>query len=117
MLIVFGAMGLALVESILEEDYPTTGTITLIIILIAVLFHYTRYKLEGNQLSVYWIKIDIQSIRKVYKTNNPISSPALSLDRIEIIYNKFDSILISPKDKKSFVEDLLKINPNIDVRI
>lgn len=117
MLIVFGAMALALVESILEEDYPTTGFITVIIVLIAILFHYTRYKLEGNQLSVYWIKIDIQSIRKICKTSNPISSPALSLDRIEIIYNKYDSLLISPKDKQSFVEDLLKINPNIEVRI
>ena len=44
--------------------------------------------------------IDIKSIRKIIETYNPLSSPAASIDRLEIFYNKFDSILISPKDKK-----------------
>ncbi|WP_428663382.1 PH domain-containing protein [Runella sp.] len=31
--------------------------------------------------------LEINSIKKIVETRNPISSPALSLDRIELIYN------------------------------
>jgi hypothetical protein len=43
-----------------------------------------------------------------------MSSPALSLDRIEIFYNKFDSVIISPKNKADFVAELKSINPAIE---
>jgi hypothetical protein len=39
------------------------------------------------------------------------------LDRLVIKYNKFDEIYISPKDKQLFVNELIKINPNIEVKI
>lgn len=80
-------------------------------------FFKIKYVIEGSTLKVWWIKIDIHSIKRVYKTNNPLSSPALSLDRIAIVYNKYDEVLISPKLKKELVEELLKINPNIIVEI
>ncbi|MCB0443641.1 MAG: PH domain-containing protein, partial [Flavobacterium sp.] len=70
-----------------------------------------------TMLKVWWIKIDIHSIKRIFKTNNPLSSPALSLDRIAIVYNKYDEVLISPKFKKEFVDVLLKINPSIIVEI
>lgn len=60
-------------------------------------------------------KIPISSIHKIKETNNLISSPAASLDRLEIFYGKYDSIIISPLDKNEFIQDLLKINPNIEV--
>ena len=44
------------------------------------------------------------------------SAPANSFDRIEIIYNKFDSIIISPENKQQFIESLLVINPDIKVK-
>lgn len=45
----------------------------------------------------------------------PIIAPALSLDRIQIRSGKYDLIAISPKDKFTFVEELMKINPDISV--
>ena len=61
--------------------------------------------------------IDIQSILKIEKTFNILSAPAASLDRIEIKYGQGNSILISPKNKTEFVNELLKINPNIEVKL
>jgi len=60
-------------------------------------------------------KIPISSINTIKETDNIISSPAASLDRLEIFYGKYDSIIISPMDKNEFIQDLLKINPNIEV--
>jgi hypothetical protein len=64
-------------------------------------------------LIIWKTKIDIKSIRKIYRTRNIISSPALSLDRIAIVYNQYDEVLISPINKEDFIEELMKINPNI----
>ena len=52
-------------------------------------------------------------MKKVSKSYNLISSPAASFHRIEITYAKFEEIIISPKHKTKFIEDLQKINPEI----
>ena len=54
---------------------------------------------------------------KLTETNNLLSSPATSIDRIEILYNKFDIILVSPKDKSEFIKNLTAINSNIEVKL
>jgi hypothetical protein len=82
----------------------------------------TRYIINDTQLIVksLWIvnnTIDISKIRKIEKTNSILSSPALSLDRIALYYNKFDEVYISPKEKQDFLNSLLEINPNIEVKI
>jgi len=46
-------------------------------------------------------------------TNSILSAPALSFDRIEIFYNRFDSIVISPGDNAAFIADLKEINSAI----
>lgn len=61
--------------------------------------------------------LEIKSIKRIVETRNPITSPALSLDRIELIYNRFGSVLISPKDKKGFIQELIKVNPGIEVQL
>jgi len=82
------------------------------------MFLNTKYFIEGDELKVQcgFIKykpFKIKSMKKISKTNNIISSPAVSFDRIEITYGKFDEIILSPKDKHKFADDLLKINPDI----
>jgi len=64
---------------------------------------------------IYHSKIDIKRIKKISETNNPLSSPANSLDRLAVIYNENSSVLISPKDKHGFIADLLALNPEIEV--
>lgn len=62
------------------------------------------------------LSIDINTIKKIEETNNILSSPALSLDRIEIFYNMSDNIMISPKDKAKFVAAIQKINPQVEIK-
>lgn len=58
--------------------------------------------------------IPLQSINTVKKTNNPLSSPALSLKRVEIFYDKFNSVFISPVDRDEFIALLCKRCPQIE---
>lgn len=99
--------------------------ISLFCLLLYVLFFYNilslRYIINNKVLEVkakifYHKKIEIKSIRMIEETNTMNSAPANSFDRIEIIYNKFDSIIISPENKQQFIESLLVINPDIKVK-
>ncbi|MEM9325716.1 MAG: PH domain-containing protein [Bacteroidota bacterium] len=91
---------------------PTTA-------LILYLFYGITYQIIGDRL---WIKcgwiynwdIHIMKIQSIKPTRNPWSSPAPSLDRIEIRYGRYDSVLISPENKEALVEALQAINPDIE---
>ena len=90
--------------------------------LILQLFYSTKYVIQGNQLKVFsgfirFKPIDIKAIKKIEKTSSIISAPAASLDRIEVSYGRFDSLIISPKDKAGFAQALLEINPDITIKL
>ena len=64
----------------------------------------THYTFTGPQLVVQsgpfkW-KIQVSDVRSVDPTRNPLSSPALSLDRLQIDYGSGKTILVSPTDKE-----------------
>lgn len=58
--------------------------------------------------------IDIQQISRIVESNGPISSPAMSLKRLRIDFGQGDYILISPQNRKAFIELLSSVNPNIE---
>ena len=85
---------------------------------IAHMFFNTVYTIDNDKLNIkcgffHYKPIKINEIKKITKSTNIISSPAASFDRIEISYGKFQEVIISPKDKFKFAENLLKINPAI----
>ena len=61
--------------------------------------------------------IEVDKIKEIAKTRNPISSPAPSLDRIIIKYGKYDEVIISPKNKLDFAKYLTKLNPKINNKL
>lgn len=67
----------------------------------------TYYRVDGETLSVrsgpfHWT-IPLAQIRSVKPSRSPLSSPALSLDRIEITYGADRSLMVSPKDRQGFL--------------
>jgi len=61
--------------------------------------------------------VPIDSIWEISETNNPLSSPANSFDRLEIKYSRNETILISPKNKDGFSKQLVEINPKIKLLV
>lgn len=93
--------------------------ISFVFLFMIQLFFNTYYVIEEKILHIragvfYRLNIDVASIRKIEESNSPLSAPAISFDRLEIVYNKFDSVLVSPKDKMDFVEHLRSLNPKVE---
>lgn len=83
----------------------------------------TKYSIDEEILYFYSGpfrgKININSIRKIEHHSGlivPVTyKPALDTKGLILYYNSFDDIYISPKEVNVFLEELLKINPNITV--
>ncbi|MBD3582517.1 PH domain-containing protein [Flavobacterium selenitireducens] len=105
------------------EDHTVIGLV--LISVFAAYFLYmaanTSYWIEGGLLHIrcgLWRrKIDVSRIHRIETSRNLVSSPAMSLDRLEIYYDKMNSVVISPKDKIGFVKALKNAQPNLEIRV
>ena len=93
--------------------------IAIVSVFVIHLFMMTYYIISGNDLIIkcgilYKTTIKIDRIKKLIETNNPLSSPATSLDRIAV-HSDNNFVLVSPKDKKDFINHLKAINPKIEI--
>lgn len=93
----------------------------LVVAFVLHLFWSTYYTIDGTSLKiksgfVVNKKIEIDTIKMISESNSIISAPAVSFDRLEIKYNKFDSIFISPRDKSEFISHITRLNPKIEVQ-
>lgn len=109
------------ITALLEGEWIGLLGLAGVVGFILILSKTTQYIINENQLIVKstWIvneRIDISKIKKIEKSNSILSSPALSVDRLLVRYNKYDEVLISPKEKKEFIDELLKINPAIEIK-
>ena len=99
--------------SALQSPDPlvTTGLILVGIALSALIIWLTlgtHYTVDRRMLKIaagpFRWKVNIDEITSVKATRNPLSSPALSLDRIMIRYGKRRRIMVSPADKAGFLK-------------
>lgn len=120
LVIVAVAVPIVMLEFILDglNTPEKFAELTALVIVLAVLgifawlYFSTRYTISGDFLLVKagpftWM-IPIEDISSVEPTRNPMSSPALSLDRLLIRYGQSAELMISPKDKSGFMAELKK---------
>ena len=108
------------------EAYMLFNQIWIAAVLIALvsLFFLYIYMKTGYELTsdeklkirsgfLYNKEIYVKSIKKVRHARDNMASPALSLDRLEIQYNRYDRVLISPDHETEFISRLKEVNPRI----
>jgi membrane protein YdbS with pleckstrin-like domain len=126
-IIVWGALLLAIGSGVqaLIAQRSTVGEQTAVIVCSIALplfllwmWRTTYYVLDEEHLTIRYgpfrKTIPLEAIRSVRKTSNPMASPALSLQRLEIVYGPYHTALISPKDRDAFIALLHERCPNID---
>lgn len=100
---------------LIHEAVPGQWFIVVPILLLGValpisLLVSTKYTITSDALwirsGIFKWQIPLRDINTVVATRNPLSSPALSLDRIRIDYGKGKSVMISPLNKDAFILEL-----------
>lgn len=81
------------------------------------------YEIDGDELVIYQFfrptRLPISKIRDVKKTSGYLATAGMSRLRVSITFTdrsvlkSFAPIEISPKDRDGFIEQLVKINPDI----
>lgn len=82
------------------------------------------YKIQDDTLIIsmffYKTKIKISEIKTIKYSNSFIKTnlykPGFHYKGIEIQYNKYDDIFISPENKEKFITLLLEYNPKIEIK-
>ncbi len=115
-IVLFAACTIAAIfEGIGYFNVFLSGGFFLFILMLSLKLEYriTDTQLQIKCLFLYNLKIPIENIRELRPTRDLTSSPALSLNRLRVRYNKFDDILLSPQNQEQFIVELLARNPNI----
>jgi hypothetical protein len=116
-LLIWGILVLATIPAILQK-----ATVPLVIMILIILFagwiwFGTGYKMMDNELKIYCgpfrHTISLQDIKEIKSTRSPLSSPACSLDRMEIKFGKSKRVMISPADREGFIKMLIGKFPQI----
>lgn len=122
MLVVPLAVGLGLplllIVRGLAEGRPMVGAVVPLALLIAILpLNLISYQVTDQELIVRqgWLRwrMQLERIQVLKATRAMWSSPALSLDRIEIRTDRGLWLLVSPADKAGFVSALRERVPHI----
>ena len=95
----------------------------LVAALVLWVFSSTQYEISPQHLVMrsgpFRWRINLDSIQQIQPSHNPLSAPALSLDRLRIDYilpnGKERFALISPRDKAAFLQDLQDVVEGLDV--
>lgn len=112
MVVSVGGLVAALI-AVLIEDTPwpirvLVGALTVIVtLLLFAIFKNTHYTIAGDTLRIvsgpFRRTIPVANIIEITPSRNPLSSPALSLDRLKISLGKRKFVLVSPEDKAGFI--------------
>lgn len=112
--LLFGGLALATGDWIAaEEDEWRDGAALLIAWIMSIwIFFNTYYELRRDILFIrcgpFWRSVTISDIQSAEPTRNPLASMSLSLDRIAIKVASGRGVMISPRDKDRFLQDLAK---------
>lgn len=103
-----------------ERIWPALFVVLAVAGFIAHVLVTTRYTIAGDSLRIecgvlYTDTLAISSIRRITETNSVFSSPAASFDRLAIAYGRYDTVLISPREKAAFIAHLQALNPAVEV--
>ena len=115
LLLTFVGLVAALIGVLIEPaPWPirifTAVMVVLVTFLLISIFRNTWYQVGDTELRIVsgpfrW-NIPLEDIVDIKPSRNPLSAPALSMDRLKISYGKRKFMLVSPSNKDGFIAAL-----------
>jgi hypothetical protein len=91
-----------------------------IAVLVLWILYATTYTLTNQELLIHCgpfrTRVDLNKIKEIFPSHNPLSSPACSLDRLHIKYKgSWFGVLISPENKREFLQAVVQRCPALQL--
>ncbi len=103
------------------EIIPTIIVAVIFLFVLSILFtvrYYIDPETKTLKIKVCGIPsgtIDLTEVKRIYKSRSIMSAPAASLKRICLDIKAGPDVLLSPRYQQDFLEEIKKINPEIDI--
>lgn len=107
-----------LIFSIVQMNWAAVAISLLVSCFLLYIWLSARYIITADKLAVKFLsttEIPIDKIKNIKKNTTYLAGAGLSKHRLEINYNTYDSISISPVHQEEFIKQLTSLNPNIVV--
>ncbi|MFK7935637.1 MAG: PH domain-containing protein, partial [Saprospiraceae bacterium] len=84
-------------------------------------YYDSKYRIDGETLwckmGLFQQKINIHTIASITDSDYPAAGnrPALNLNGIKVNYGMGYTIFLTPSDKTHFINNLLQVNPKINI--
>jgi hypothetical protein len=118
-LLIWGLTLLGAVPALLKPGKGQLLIMVAVILFIGWIWFGTGYEISETELKIrcgpFRQRIPLQGIEEIKRTRSPLSSPACSLDRIEIKHGKSKRVMISPADKENFIKTIIQKSPQIQL--
>lgn len=112
-IIIWGLCFGSLMLYLLDSNAPKSALFVVcgFVFLLMWIWFGTGYKVGGGKIKIYYgpirMTVKISEIRKIEKVKSPFTAPALSINRLDIMYGKYKNIQVSPKREEEFIKLLL----------
>lgn len=87
------------------------GLEVLVLLFVSWTFRSTYYLVSDREVVArsgpFRWRIEIATIESIRPSRNPASSPAMSLDRLEVRYGRGRTLLVSPADRIDFLDAIV----------
>lgn len=118
-ILLWGVMSSGLFLYVIERDTALLFLSIPMLLLAGWIWFFTGYTLTEDQLIVRCgplrRRVALEDIQFIRESRKFMASAALSMDRLEIHAGLRYPVIISPRDKKEFVEQLQSRNPKIKI--
>lgn len=119
---IFAAMSPGIITAWMDGE-PIAALVTLGVglIILSILF-CIRYRIEDDKLYVGEVfrrgeAFDLKKLESITPTHSMLSAPAASLRRIKLDFGCGKALIISPASQEVFIDEILRINPNVKINL
>ena len=121
-IIVAAALSPGIITAFMNGEIVAALAVSAVGVIILPMLFCIRYRIEDDKLYVGEVfrkgeAFDLKKLVSITPTRSMLSAPAASLRRIKLDFGCGKALVISPAEQDLFIDEVLRINPNVKINM
>lgn len=122
LIFIFAAMSPGIIAPLMDGEIVAALAVFGVGLIIMSILFCIRYRIEDDKLYVGEVfrkgeAFDLKKLVSITPTRSLLSAPAASLRRIKLDFGCGKALVISPAMQDVFIEEILRINPKVEINL